>query len=404
MREFPSFDLASGEDLDRLSAQVGIVRKQGTPVVYAQGDYSGQTSRTRDETDEELRARMDSLMSVPPGWLREAQALYGAKQNVQNIPKENNVKVWKIRQKSSGLFWNDVRWAALEGNFSELAVQDLDDDREMVNLLATAPKFAPTLPVVVDTNNTFKVGERVKLGEGVSTAFAGLRGAVVEVSGIQVGLQLDGGQSQNPRNGGGSPWFVHHSNVERLAAPVRVKVPGVFEVGDKVQYKQSGASSRSFWGLTGVIVGVATGSIGRSYKVTLDPGQLQGGHGLSSTGAELVHYTEPAPAIASSVRSIEGHFGPTSPVGNRPEDHPYWPRGTHPNTGETYIKGRIDRKQQIQVQGMTIAGVNLFEGRFECQSGASSEGTYTGGPGSTWTFHNHTVVNMPHSRRAGSGY
>ncbi len=41
---------------------------------------------------------------------------------------------WRIRQKSSGLFWTNNRWAALVGQFTELDVHDLDDDREMVQL------------------------------------------------------------------------------------------------------------------------------------------------------------------------------------------------------------------------------------------------------------------------------
>ncbi len=47
---------------------------------------------------------------------------------------------WKIRQKTTGLFWNGARWAKLEGVFHEQAAVELDAEREMVQLVATAPK------------------------------------------------------------------------------------------------------------------------------------------------------------------------------------------------------------------------------------------------------------------------
>ncbi len=42
--------------------------------------------------------------------------------------------IWKVRQKSTGLFWNGNRWAALEGGFLEQRAENLDEERELVEM------------------------------------------------------------------------------------------------------------------------------------------------------------------------------------------------------------------------------------------------------------------------------
>lgn len=46
----------------------------------------------------------------------------------------NQREISRIRNKTNGLYWNDARWAKLEGTFHEVSVTPLDDEHELVKL------------------------------------------------------------------------------------------------------------------------------------------------------------------------------------------------------------------------------------------------------------------------------
>ncbi len=297
--------------------------------------------------------------------------------------REQRVKIWKIRQKSSGLFWNGNSWATLVGHFAELTAVGLDDDREMVHLLVQeAPKTTASV-----APNTLVVGDRVRFGQQVQSEFAGKEATVRSVTGVEIGVEMDGGFSLGALQHG-QPWRVHYQQVTYIGKSW-TKYAGVFSVGDAVRFRVGGPSSKSFQGLTGVIVGSDT--TGSSFKVRMDPWQKQAQYGPTVQRDELEHYSPVASAVAhpwpDHTHSITGRFGPGSPKGERPEDHPYWPQTQHPQTGEDFTSGEILRPKQIVRGGVPIVGENLFEGRFECPSGSCVEGTYIGSPGGTWKWH-----------------
>jgi hypothetical protein len=182
----------TGWYLDRLVALYGIVR-------------------TGAETDDQLRDRVRQTMTFTP----------------RGNPM---TKVWRIRQKSTGLFWNDVRWAELVGHFAELRVVDMDDEREMVQLQAQAQANPPTVLASVP-----RVGSRIRLLAGVSSAFAGKTGVVTGIEGIVVNFRLDPGQALPEFDAGNSPWAVHVNNVEIIEAHTPRRFEG--EYGDDTYNK-----------------------------------------------------------------------------------------------------------------------------------------------------------------------
>ncbi len=175
----------TGVYLDRLAALYGLARNPHA------------------ETDDQLRDRV--------------------RQTMTSTSRGNPMtKVWRIRQKSTGLFWNDVRWAELVGHFAELRVVDMDDEREMVQLQAQANANVPTNFASV-LASVPRVGSRIRLLAGVSSAFAGKTGVVTGIDGIVVNFRLDPGQNLPEHDAGGSPWAVHVNNVEIIEAPYLAK-------------------------------------------------------------------------------------------------------------------------------------------------------------------------------------
>jgi hypothetical protein len=89
--------------------------------------------------------------------------------------------IWRVRHIESGLYWNDVRWAGLDGTFSELGVVSLDDERELVRLQTSGG----------DIDKSFRelhVGDQVVGSGRLNLGFRGEPGIVVrtEPGGIWV--------------------------------------------------------------------------------------------------------------------------------------------------------------------------------------------------------------------------
>jgi hypothetical protein len=227
---------------------------------------------------------LDRLAALYGNQLRELDrlaALYGnqlrdrVRQTTTSMPQGNPMtKVWRIRQKSTGLFWNDVRWAELVGHFAELRVVDMDDEREMVQLQAQAQAPATSLASVLAS--VPRVGSRIRLLAGVSSAFAGKTGVVTGVDGIVVNFRLDSLQGLPELDAGNSPWAVHVNNVEIIEA----HTPRQFE-GDYDRYGNYGKRPETcaIWPTHPTGVNLISGSIRKERSIRL--------HGMPVSGENL---------------------------------------------------------------------------------------------------------------------
>jgi hypothetical protein len=79
-----------------------------------------------------------------PGTYLELNFASGTVPNPSNLRRSEEYSPvaqpqWKVRQKSSGLFWNGNRWAALEGSYQENTATSLDEERELVSMTAIPP-------------------------------------------------------------------------------------------------------------------------------------------------------------------------------------------------------------------------------------------------------------------------
>jgi hypothetical protein len=65
--------------------------------------------------------------------------------------------IWRIRDISTGLYWNDVRWAPLHGHFEEQGAVQLPNNQEMVKLKISAPPPVQHTPAKTLRQKSVKV-------------------------------------------------------------------------------------------------------------------------------------------------------------------------------------------------------------------------------------------------------
>ena len=142
----------SGADLDLIAANLyGVQRMSG-------------------ETDEQVRDRCLAKLgySLPPNQAYIAR----------HTSPGDRVKQFKVRQKSTGLFWNGNRWAKLEGTYAEANAVSLDDEKELVELHSQVQQRSSTLMTHAQMADMYQMASQaaVQQPNPVYTAAGGYAG------------------------------------------------------------------------------------------------------------------------------------------------------------------------------------------------------------------------------------